>query len=340
MKRVMLQSVAVSLLPLLCFALSCNNKNGGGAKGKPVKVTLAQNPVPHSALPIIAKKKGFFAEEGLDVTVQEFTTGKLCFDAMLGGGADFSTVAETPIMYAGFSKQPVYVVATIESSPLSVKVLARRDRGVTKPSDLRGKMVGTFKGGSAEYFLAQFLKKHGMSLKDVKVTYMRPPELVTAVIRGDLAAIAMWEPNIYNAQKAIGEQAIVFTGEDLYTETFHISVMREYAEKNGAVVEKFLRALAKAETFLKSHEAEAKQVLLDSISIKRDVLDHIWPNFRFDLVLEQDILDLIVKEAQFAVESGAVPAGSKTPDYRGMFEPCFLARIDATKVRLAAPGTE
>lgn len=327
MRRVTLQSVAVGLLALLCFAFGCNNKNGGGPKGKPVKVTLAQNPVPHSALPIIAKKKGYFAEEGLDVTVKEFTTGKLCFDAMLGGGADFSTVAETPIMYAGFSKQPVYVVATIESSPLSVKVLARKDRGVTKPSDLRGKMVGTFKGGSAEYFLAQFLKKHGMSLKDVKATYMRPPELVTAVIRGDLAAIAMWEPNIYNAQKTIGEQAIVFTGEDIYTETFHVSVMREYAERNGPVVEKFLRALAKAETFVGSHEAEAKQILTNSISVKREVLDHIWPNFSFDLALRQEILDLIRKEAEFAVESGARPAGSAIPDYRKMFEPRFLKAI-------------
>ena len=148
--RNVLAGIAVAALAVLALVSGC--KCDGEPNDRPgslTKVVLAQNPVPHSALPIIAKKKGYFKEEGLDVTVQEFTTGKLCFDAMLGGGADFSTVAETPIMYAGFSKQPVYVIATIESSPLSVKVLARKDKGVSKPGDLRGKAVGTFKGGSA-----------------------------------------------------------------------------------------------------------------------------------------------------------------------------------------------
>lgn len=306
----------------------CNGDPNGQTDG-PTKVILAQNPVPHSALPIIAKKKGYFKAEGLDVTVKAFTTGKLCFDAMLGGGANFSTVAETPIMYAGFSKQPVYVIATIESSPLSVKLLARKDKGVAKPADLKGKMVGTFKGGSAEYFLARFLKKHGLSMKDVKATYMKPPELVAAIIRGDLAAIAMWEPHIYNAQKAIGANALVFTGEDIYTETFHISVMKDYAEKNERTVVAFLRALAKAEKFLKANEAEAKQILLDSTKIDKEVLDHIWPNFRFDLVLEQSVVDLVRKEAEFAVENGAVPAGSKIPNYNSMFEPKFLQSAGA-----------
>lgn len=299
-----------------------------------IKVTLAQNPVPHSALPIIAKKRGFFEEFGLDVDVKEFTTGKLCFDAMLGGGADFATVAETPIMYAGFSKQPIYVIATIEQSPLSVKVIARKDKGVTDPADLKDKPVGTFKGGSAEYFFSQFLKKHGMTFDDVKITYMKPPELVAAAIRGDLAAIAMWEPHIYTVQKAIGEQAVVFTGEDIYTETFHIAVMKEYAGENEATVDKFLRALAKAEAFLKTNEAQAKQTIQQAISIEKTILDHIWPNFRFDLVLEQSILDLIKKEATFAIESGARPEGTPIPDYRQMFEPKFLRRIDPSKVSL------
>ena len=229
-------------------------------KPQPVKVVLAQNPVPHSALPIIAKKKGFFEQEGLDVDVAEFTTGKLCFDAMLGGGADFSTVAETPLMYAGFSDQPVRIVATIVTSSETLKIVARKDAGVAKPSDLRGKPVGTFKGGNAEFFLAKFLKKHGLDLTDVKAIYMQPPELITAISRGDLAAISMWEPHAYNAAKALGDNAIVFSDNDLYVETFNIAVKSEFAETRGPVIEKFLRALLKAEKLLKNDPEAAKEI--------------------------------------------------------------------------------
>ncbi len=336
-----LTCVQVGVLLVLVLTTCC--VGGCGKREAPLKppaqlteVTLAQNPVPHSALPIIAKEKGYFEDEGLDVTVKEFTTGKLCFDAMLGGGAEFSTVAETPIMYAGFSQQPVWVVATIESSPLSVKILARKDKGVTTPTDLRGKKVGTFKGGSAEYFLAQFLKKHGMSMQDVRVTYMAPPALVTAIVRGDLAAIAMWEPHIYNGETGIGADAVTFTGEDIYTETFHIAVMKEYAEQNASTVESFLRALAKAEALIRSNPEEAKETILRAISIDPEILDHIWPNFRFDLVLEQEIIDLIEKEAAFAVESGAVPEDSAIPDYQTMFEPRFLRAIQSGSIGAAA----
>ena len=171
-------------------------------------------------------------------------------------------------------------------------------------------------------------------MTDIKVTYMAPPELVTAIIRGDLDAIAMWEPLIYNAQKGIGDQSVIFTGEDIYTETFHIAVMKKYAEENSATVESFLRALAKAETFLNSNQEEAKQILLDSISIEKEILDHIWSNFQFNLVLDQSVIDLLHKEAEFAIESGAVVQGSQIPDYRKMFEPKFLKKIDPQKVKM------
>ena len=331
-----------AVILLLCFAVaipvvsrySCRQEGPDhGPTPALTKVILAQNPVPHSALPIIAKHNGYFRQEGLDVEVKEFATGKLCFDAMVGGSADFSTVAETPIMYAGFGQLQVVVVASIESSDLSVKVLARKDKGVNRPGDLQGKLIGTFKGGSAEYFLAQFLRKHGLTMKDVKVTYMQPPELVTAVIRGDLAAIAMWEPHIYNAQKAIGDQAVVFTGEDLYTETFHIAVTQDYANRNVLVVERFLRALAKAEEFLKANPERAKQILLAAIPIDAEILNHIWPDFRFDLILEKSTIDLLEKEAEFAKQTGAVPPDSSTPDYRKMFAPRFLERVKVNGVK-------
>ena len=45
------------------------------------QVRLAQNQAPISAISIIAKSKGFFEANGLDVTVANFTTGKQCLEA-------------------------------------------------------------------------------------------------------------------------------------------------------------------------------------------------------------------------------------------------------------------
>jgi len=334
-KRLLTVVAAVCVLLLLAyfvFRMGKPPQEPAAQPGKLTKVVLAQTPIPHSALTILAKRKGYFEQEGLDVAVKEFTTGKLCFDAVLGGGADFCTVAEVPLMFAGFSGQQAVIVTTIASSPKSLKIVARKDKGVEKPADLKGKLVGTFKGGNAEYVLAQFLKKHGMTMNDVKATYMQPPELVAAITRGDLAAISMWEPNIYKAQKTIGDAAIVFTVEDLYTETFYIAVMRKFADEQGPTVEKFLRALTKAESFVKNNNAEAQQEVTTAISMDKETMDHIWPDFRLELGLDKSLVDLMTKEAQFAIESGARPAGTTIPDYRKMFEPKFLRELNLGRV--------
>jgi ABC-type nitrate/sulfonate/bicarbonate transport system substrate-binding protein len=47
------------------------------------KVRLAQNQSPISGVSIIADRKGFFANNGLDVEVFNFTTGKQCLDTVM-----------------------------------------------------------------------------------------------------------------------------------------------------------------------------------------------------------------------------------------------------------------
>src|SRR5690606_9852868 len=52
------------------------------------KVRLAQNLSPISGVSIIAKEKGFFDRQGLDVQVSNFTSGKQCLQTVMGGGAE------------------------------------------------------------------------------------------------------------------------------------------------------------------------------------------------------------------------------------------------------------
>ena len=57
------------------------------------KATLAQNMSPISGVTIVAKEKGFFEKNGLDISVSGFTSGKQCLNAVLGGAAEIATTA-------------------------------------------------------------------------------------------------------------------------------------------------------------------------------------------------------------------------------------------------------
>ena len=62
---------------------------------------------------------------------------------MLDAGADLATAAELVVTLGSFSRADLAIIATISASSHQIKLIARRSAGVTAPSQLRGKRVGT-----------------------------------------------------------------------------------------------------------------------------------------------------------------------------------------------------
>ena len=100
-----------------------------------LKARLAQNLGPISGLAIVAKSKGIFEKNGLDITVSNFTSGKQCLDTVIGGGADIATTAEAPVTASAMANQPIAFVAGMEYSDLKTVVAAKA--GVKTKADLR-----------------------------------------------------------------------------------------------------------------------------------------------------------------------------------------------------------
>ena len=102
-----------------------------------VKARLAQNLGPISGLVIVAKAKGMFEKQGLDISVANFTSGKQCLDTVIGGGADFATTAEAPVTAAAMASQPIAFVI-LWNIPIS---RPRRPGRHQDKADLRGKKI-------------------------------------------------------------------------------------------------------------------------------------------------------------------------------------------------------
>lgn len=287
------------------------------------------NPVPQAALVIIAQENGYFRANGLKVDISRFTTGKLAFDAVLGGAADVATVADIPIMYAAMSGQKPAVLATIERSGNSVKILARKDKGIRQPSDLRGKRIATFKGSSAEFFLDRFLRKHGMTQRDVEVVQLQPPDMVAAIARGDVAAISIWEPHIHNGRSQLQAGSAVFADPDVYTETFNIASSAEYAQTAKATLIAFLRALDRAALYVKQSPDDAIARVAAFVQMDPKVLREIWPNFDLSLAADPNLPNLLREQAEFAIQSGVLAKPDKLPDFRGVIDAKILAAARA-----------
>ena len=66
------------------------------ASADKMKATLAQSISPLAAIATVAKAKDFYGKHGLDIEVKYFTSGKRSLAAVMGGGADIATNAESP----------------------------------------------------------------------------------------------------------------------------------------------------------------------------------------------------------------------------------------------------
>lgn len=128
------------------------------------------------AMFFVAKEKGYFAKQGIEVTAIRRGTGTPNALRLVGNGdADFGFGDLPTLAVARSQGVPVVALAAVnQHSPLAMLALAAKHK-LQKPQDLKGLNVGVQPSGSTYVFLKAFLKVNGMSLDDIKQSTVNPP---------------------------------------------------------------------------------------------------------------------------------------------------------------------
>lgn len=104
-----------------------------------------------ASLSFIAREKGFWKAQGLDVKVVSFAAGRLALDAMLNGQAQFVTAAETPLAMGAFQHKSDTIIAEMMntvSMPQRIPLWSRNSYEVSlRPSNSYGN-IQTRRSGS------------------------------------------------------------------------------------------------------------------------------------------------------------------------------------------------
>lgn len=298
------------------------------------KIRLAQNLAPISGLVIIAKQKGFFEKNGLDVNVSNFTSGRQALETVLGGGADIATTAEAPITAAALAQQKIVVLARIEYS--DDKTLANKASGINELADLKGKKIGYTAGTGSEIYTLTLLKKAGLTKNDVTLVNLRPQDFVPAIVSGSIDAYNTWEPHVANGRKALGANAKVLDTKGVYAETFNLVVTQDYLAANGKTIKAFLKSVLEAEHWLKANSKDAVAVVAEVTGMKKDELAEIWNDYVFELILDDRTLTTFKNHTQWRIESGNAPAGATLPDWQKIVLSEPLKQVAPDRVKL--PG--
>ncbi len=116
----------------------------------------------------IAKEKGFYAQEGIDVNFIPYNPNKDTFDALFDGTADFSTGSASILIKHAQNKNKITILSTVfQSSPLML--LGIKDYGIEKLEDIKGKKVMLTNEQQSFATFQTMLRSHNVSLSEIQV---------------------------------------------------------------------------------------------------------------------------------------------------------------------------
>src|SRR4051794_843354 len=164
-----LSGLTAALGLLLVLALPAGPVGTAGAQTlTPVTVRLAFNYNGHRSPYLLGKDKGFYAEEGLDVSVLE---GKGVTSSMqlVASKQDTFAVVDPPSLMLGVAQgMPIRQVLQIyQVSPNAL--ISWDSAAIKKPADLVGKTVATLQGDTTTTMLYALLAKNGVDAQKVKI---------------------------------------------------------------------------------------------------------------------------------------------------------------------------
>ena len=304
------EAVAVTVMVAMAVA-GCTQGRPEKFTGPVEKITVAAAAYLTGALVYVAEDQGYFEENGLEVTIKDYESGKAAADALIDGEADISTSAGFVFVSNSFDHADLTVFGTVATAQVK-ELVARKDKGITTINDLIGKKIGVTKKSGAEFLLGVFLIFNALSYEDVKLVDLKPSEIVEAISNGDIDATFTWDPYLYNIKKELGDNAISWPGgQDFY---FVLITKEDWIENNPAAAERFMKSVLEAEDYIKDNSEESKEFVKDRFDYESAYMDYSWPKQEFAVILEQAMLIAFEDQARWRIKNNLTEA-TEVPNY-------------------------
>lgn len=255
----------------------------------PQKISIGVQNNIASALIAVAVKQGFFKEEGLDVKVSLYQSGKLAAQALFEDKVDIALASENVVMNSSLTRTDFSVFSEVAFTDRGSWIIARRDHGILNPIDLTGKTIGTQKDSAVHFFLSMFLLFNNIGEDEVKLVFYQPEDLPKAFQAGEIDAFSMRDPYISQAKQLIAaDKVIEFRDSGIYQQYYDLLAKNIYIINNKEVIIKILKSLIKAEDYIKQYPSIAQMEVNEFLGGSQiDEITNTWSDYNFLVALSQ-----------------------------------------------------
>lgn len=272
---------AIVLSCMLLILASCSDGAGGSASNqtakaepdkqqsktlKPVKVVLDWSPNTNHTGLYVAKEQGYFAEEGLDVSI--LLPGSGGSEAMVASGeAPFGVSVQENVTQSRTQGVPLISIAAIIQHNTS-GFAAPKDRNIKSPKDFEGKSYGGWGSPVEQAVMKSIMDLQGADVKKVKFLNIGDADYFTAVKRDIDFAWIFYAWTGIEAELRGEPLDMLYVKDysdklDYYTPV--IVTNEKLITQDPELVKAFMRATSKGYRYAIEHPEEAANILLKAV---------------------------------------------------------------------------
>jgi NitT/TauT family transport system substrate-binding protein len=250
---------------------------GGAAAGAPGKANVtAPVPITVNVIPIsnvlpldLGMKKGFFAQQGLEVKKVVLQSGNDIVLALANSRGEIGFAGWVPAMIARTSGIPITTVTTSEVEGTSLSdnwqnILVKGSSPIRNPADLAGKTIAVNAlKGVGEVMIRAALEKAGVDQSSIKLLPVPFPAMRTALANGQVDAIWTPEPFLSQAINLDGARDLMAPGPVLgrYFPIGGYFARTDWAAANPDLLRKFRTAMNQSLAYAQANPNEVRELL-------------------------------------------------------------------------------
>jgi NitT/TauT family transport system substrate-binding protein len=211
----------------------------------------------------IARDKGYFKDEGVDVELVVMEDTPIKMGALMAGQLDLvaSTVDEFPIyMKPGIG---LHYVLAVDNSKGGDGIVA--DKEITDITGLKGKKVAFEEGSVSQFFLNALLKDAGLSQADIQPVNMAATDAGVAFAAGQVDAAVTWEPALSQGAKAPHGHLLLTSADKPGLITDVVAATTDTLKTKGDDVKAFVRAWYRALDYIKTNPDDANAIMAKGV---------------------------------------------------------------------------
>ncbi|HKF07969.1 MAG TPA: ABC transporter substrate-binding protein [Xanthobacteraceae bacterium] len=208
---------------------------------------------------VLAKEAGIYSKSGLDVSIKKIPQASRHLAIASGDIQCAATTVETWIVWNANGVATTQLFQMDKSYGADGMVVRNT---IASIKDVKGKTVAASAPGTAPYFtLAWFLKKNGLTVKNVTVVNMEPAAAAQAFIAGQNDAAMTYEPYLSAVREKPEAGKIIATTLDypMVMDTFGCTP--KFISENEAAVKAITKSYFDALELIKTDQKKAYEIM-------------------------------------------------------------------------------